>query len=179
MHNRLVLLILFWANCSFAVAEQEAEATFIKHFRANSEITFPAYVRREYSEKGGEPFRQEQAPFEIDQIPVNGAYESCTESNIKKIKLPEESSDSMTTDWLFMQTNIPEDTALMLGTSVIVLPYDPEKRDGLNAFLKGSEAKCLPFRIRTNKKTIYLMEGEDALKNYDKSDKGELHAFFK
>jgi hypothetical protein len=69
---------------------------------------------------------------------------------------------------------VPQDEKIAFGINTKVMTFEVSTLAGLPDFLKMTGFACLPARMHVSKKGLLLIEGEDALKNYDQDVKGRL-----
>jgi len=68
----------------------------------------------------------------------------------------------------------PQDEKIAYGITTKIMSFDVDTLAGVPDFLKMTGFSCLPARMHVTKKGLVLIEGEDALKNYDQDEKGRL-----
>lgn len=69
---------------------------------------------------------------------------------------------------------VPQDERIAFGINTKVMTFEVTTLAGLPDFLKMTGFECLPSRMHVSKKGLLLIQGEDALKNYDQDEKGRL-----
>jgi hypothetical protein len=69
---------------------------------------------------------------------------------------------------------IPQDEKIAYGITTKLMSFEVDTLAGLPEFLKMTGFSCLPVRMHVTKKGLVLIEGEDAIKNYDQDEKGRL-----
>lgn len=90
------------------------------------------------------------------------------------------SSDSVYSDTLFIKNGkLPEDWKMMIGEGVGALEVGGAQTPYASQYANAFNVPCLPYRIRVLGDRVVYLEGNDALRNFDKGSKGKLHEFFK
>jgi hypothetical protein len=102
----------------------------------------------------------------------------CKDNKVKIIKhLDRHNKNQLvkTKPMLVLQKDlIPQESNLAFGVDVKVLGVEVSSIVGFSEMMRLIGFSCLPIRMHVAKNGLMLIEGQDALKNYDKDEEGKL-----
>jgi len=102
----------------------------------------------------------------------------CKESKVKLLqpmaKLTKQQANKLQPVLMLQKDLLPQDEKIAYGITTQLMSFDVSTLAGLPDFLKMTGFSCLPSRMHVTKHGLMLIEGEDAIKNYDQDEKGRL-----
>jgi hypothetical protein len=167
--------------------KQAPSTNIILHFKGNSGVKFK---RVELDQKAWEEIKKsvslaskenyeamlsafDKEVHETETIPL------CKESKVRildpGIRSAKGAQIKSPNPVLMIQRDlIPQDEKIAYGITTKLMSFEVDTLAGLPEFLKMTGFSCLPVRMHVTKKGLVLIEGEDAIKNYDQDEKGRL-----
>jgi hypothetical protein len=167
--------------------KQPPSTEVILHFKSKSEVRFRRLevdlkaweeIKKSVTLASKENYEAMLSAFD-KEVHETATIPLCKENKARILKPEIRASQgpqgrSLNPVLMIQKDLVPQDEKIAYGITTKIMSFEVDTLAGLPEFLKMTGFSCLPIRMHVTSKGLMLIEGEDALKNYDQDQKGRL-----